>query len=612
MHSLVRCGSWILIACVIAACQDSPYPTMPTVVQESHGTTPSHFSAGLAIGLDLIADGFVSPLALRESPDGTGRLFVVDQTGAIRIIDPDGSLQADPFLDVSDRMVTLMPAFDERGLLGLAFHPDYADNGRFFVYYSAPLRPCGPDGWNHTSHISEFRVSADPDLADAGSEQVLLQVDQPQFNHNAGGLAFGPDGFLYISLGDGGGANDVGLGHTPDLGNGQDITNLLGAILRIDVDGGSPYAIPSDNPFVGEEGRDEIYAFGLRNPYRFSFDMGGGQDLLAADVGQNLWEEVNLIERGGNYGWNIKEGTHCFDPDNPNESPPDCPDVGPFGHPLLDPVIEYGNIRVRPDGLGIAVIGGYVYRGSDVLQLGGRYVFGDWSTAFGAPDGRLFTSRPSPHGLWPIQELRVQGNPGGRLGHYLVAFGQDAAGEVYVLTTDNAGPTGETGRVYRVTRPGAGQGTPGPVAGPERELYRAKVEPEGGSRVRGTARFEIAHGLFSVSVRVNGLAANERIPQHIHVNPTCAPAGGILINLDEGLTVAGEGPPAGDAYPRANPGGVVVYDAQRPLDDLAAALDTHLGMTLDELDFGERNVNFHEPLPEPIPSQGCGEIERIN
>jgi glucose/arabinose dehydrogenase len=456
MQGITRSVLLVGIAFGLAACQDAADRLGPTEPAASHGAVPSQVSSGPTVGLDLVAEGLTAPLWLKESPDGTGRLFVVDQVGAVRIIHPDGALDPEPFLDVADRMVTLMAEFDERGLLGLAFHPDYGSNGLFYVYYSAPLRPGAPSGWNHTSHISEFRVSSDGDRADADSERIVLQVDQPQFNHNGGALSFGPDGFLYISLGDGGGANDVGVGHTPGLGNGQDATNLLGAILRIDVDGAAPYGIPRDNPFIGTEARDEIYAYGLRNPYRFSFDMGGARALLAADVGQHLWEEVNVIERGGNYGWNVKEGTHCFDPASPFESPAECPDVGPlFGDPLIDPVIEYANSRTQPDGLGIAVIGGFVYRGRTLPQLGGRYVFGDWSTGFAVPDGRLFVSRPARRGLWHIQELSVAGRADGRLGHYVLGFGQDRSGEVYVLTTDNTGPTGDTGRVYRLnTGPG--------------------------------------------------------------------------------------------------------------------------------------------------------------
>lgn len=409
----------------------------------------------MTVGVREVATGLTSPVALVPAPDGSGRLFVVDQVGLVRILAPDGTLLDEPFLDVRDRMVTLSTFFDERGLLGLAFHPEFAENGRLFVYYSAPLRPEGPSGFNHTSHISEFLVSADPNRADPDSERILLQVDQPQFNHNAGALVFGPeDGFLYISLGDGGGANDVGLGHTPDLGNGQDPTNLLGSILRIDVDAGDPYAIPADNPFVGTIGRDEIYAYGFRNPYRIAFDMGGQHDLFAADAGQNLWEEVSLVVAGGNFGWNVKEGTHCFDPESPFESPPECPDTGPvLGDPLIDPVLEYPHIR-QPDGIGVVVVGGTVYRGRDVPQLRGRYVFGDWSTSFTQPDGTLLLGRSRVRGLWQIHELRVHGTEDGRLGSFVLGFGQDLDGEMYVLTTQNTGPTGATGRVLRLTRPG--------------------------------------------------------------------------------------------------------------------------------------------------------------
>jgi glucose/arabinose dehydrogenase len=363
-----------------------------------------------------------------------------------------------------------MPAFDERGALGLAFHPGYASNGRFFVYYSAPLRPGAPAGYDHTARISEFRVSAsNANRADPASERILLEVDKPQFNHNGGTLLFGPrDGYLYVSLGDGGGADDVGLGHVEDWyaanagGNGQDVQqNLLGNILRIDVDRGTPYGVPADNPFTGTagcaDGCDEIWAYGFRNPYRMSFDLGGARDLFVGDAGQELWEEVSIAVKGGNFGWNVREGTHCFSTDNPDESPAECPDtVGAphprAGDPLIDPVIEYANHH-QPGGLGATVIGGHVYRGRALPQFSGRYIFGDWSREFEEPDGSVFVAKPRQVGLWHMQQLRIATSPTGRVGHYVLGFGQDLAGEMYVLTTDQTGPAGTTGKVYRLVRP---------------------------------------------------------------------------------------------------------------------------------------------------------------
>jgi glucose/arabinose dehydrogenase len=460
MGKLVTGAAGMMALLMMVGCEEV---TSPAAAPETGALFAREFSGqrplgGPAIGLELIAEGLTNPVGLTEPPDGSGRLFITDQAGLIRVVDADGTLLAEPFLDVRDRMVVIGPGFDERGLLGLAFHPAYATNGRFFVYYSAPLRPDGPSGWNHTSHISEFQVSAaDPNVADAASERILLQVDQPQFNHNAGQLAFGPiDGFLYIALGDGGGANDVGLGHVQDWyevndgGNAQARTNLLGSILRIDVDAGDPYGIPADNPFVGDEGRDEIWAYGLRNPWRMSFDMGGDHQLLAADVGQNLFEEVNVIERRGNYGWNVKEGLSCFNAASNEEPLDDCPDLDPTtGEILRDPVINYGHIRL-PGGIGIAVIGGYIYRGSALPQFSGRYIFGDWSTAFAEPDGSVLLAQPRGRGLWHMQELQFPARPGNRFGHYVLGFGQDRDGEIYVLTSDNAEPTGESGRAYRL------------------------------------------------------------------------------------------------------------------------------------------------------------------
>lgn len=420
------------------------------------------------IALELVADGFTNPVVLAEAPDGTGRRFVADQTGTIWIMTQDGDVHEEPFLDISDRIVELNPGYDERGLLGLAFHPDYATNGRFFVYYSAPLRAEAPADFDHTSHLAEFEVSAgDPNVADAGSERILLQVDQPQANHNAGTLAFGPDdGYLYVSLGDGGGANDVGVGHVEDWyeensgGNGQNITEtLLGSLLRIDVDGGEPYGIPPENPFVDEEGLDEIYAYGFRNLYRFSFDMANG-DLLAGDAGQNLYEEVSLIDRGGNYGWNVKEGVHCFDAEDPNDPPADCPDTVGEGHPregdlLIDPVIEFPNANL-PDGLGEVVVGGYVYRGDAAPELLGEYLFGVATRGQGL-GGAVFAAQPQQDGLWDFSSPDFIDNTGngaitadGELSDVLLSFGQDLDSDVYLLTTSQIGPGGGTGTVFRL------------------------------------------------------------------------------------------------------------------------------------------------------------------
>jgi len=401
-------------------------------------------------GADLAA-----PVQITHAGDGSGRLFVVDQSGLIRIINASGELLPTPFLDLRNVIPNLNTNFDERGLLGLAFHPDYENNGRFFVRYSVPRpgmmgEPCFGTGRGcHAEVLGEFTVSAiDPNVANPNGT-VLFQIDEPEFNHNSGGVAFGPDGFLYFTLGDGGGAHD-GLAAMPPahgpIGNGQNIETHLGSMLRIDVDvPGVLYGIPPGNPFPDPQGRGqpEIYAYGFRNPYRFSFDdgPGGAGALYVADVGQNLIEELNVVEVGGNYGWVIKEGTFCFDPLNPGTPPAMCASTGPRGEPLIDPVAEYDHDD------GISIIGGFVYRGSQHPGLVGKYVFGDFSASF-QPEGRLFYI-DTDQSLSDIFEFQL-GALNEPLGLFVLGFGEDEDGELYVSTSEALGPGGNGGQVWRI------------------------------------------------------------------------------------------------------------------------------------------------------------------
>ena len=371
------------------------------------------------LALRTVATGFRAPLDLAVAP-GTERRYVADQAGTIARLGSDGAVE--PFLDVSDRIVT----GGERGLLGLAFHPAFAENRRFYVRYSSPRLAGTPASFDHTFVLSEFRASADGTRADPDSERRLLTIPEPQSNHNAGSICFGPDGYLFVGVGDGGGGGDVGTGHAGDWyrenagGNGQDVSNnLLGSILRIDVDGEErdrPYGIPDDNPLVGEVGLDEHWAWGFRNPWRMSFD---GETLYAGDVGQSDYEEVDRIRKGGNYGWNVLEGSHCYNAD-------DCPDETPDGEPLIDPVIEYPHSGAPVSG--ISVIAGYVYRGDELPGLADRYVFGDLVT-----DGRLFVATPGDgEGLWSTRTVNIAEGDRGKL-QQLLSFGRDESGRLYAL-----------------------------------------------------------------------------------------------------------------------------------------------------------------------------------
>ncbi|MFL5743161.1 MAG: PQQ-dependent sugar dehydrogenase [Niastella sp.] len=410
------------------------------------------------VDMQLIADGFVSPIGLVTAPDDNSRLFVIDQAGKIWII-KDGQKLATPFMDVTSKMVALTPGYDERGLLGLAFHPDYKTNGRFFIYYQLPPRAGGPQAgvnWNNLSRISEFKVSANMDVADMNSEKVLLEMDDPQSNHNGGTLAFGPDGYLYISIGDGGAADDVAPGHVTDWytpnagGNGQDLdSNLFGNFLRIDVNSGSPYGIPADNPFVGKPGKDEIYAYGFRNPFRFSFDMGGDHKLISMDAGQVLWEEIDVVTKGGNYGWNVKEGRHCFNAAADSLPTASCPSVDNLGNPLIDPVIEVNNWKNPAGGKATTIIGGNVYRGKDIKGWDGKYIFGTFSQSPTTANGELFMSQPSGAGMWTYDEINLKSHPDD-VGYYLKGFGQDNEGEIYLTVSSILGPSGNTGKVFKL------------------------------------------------------------------------------------------------------------------------------------------------------------------
>jgi glucose/arabinose dehydrogenase len=378
------------------------------------------------IKLQRIASGLHAPTVLTSANDGTGRLFVCEQRGVIRIIS-GSTLFPHAFLDLRKSVVRLRHVFDERGLLGLAFHPDFKHNGKFYVYYSAPSTIKTMD---HDNIISEFTVTGNPNVADPATERILLRVPWPQFNHNAGKLAFGPDGYLYIGMGDGGGEGDPhGI-----IGNAQNLSNLYGKILRIDVNNQSGYKVPADNPFVGTTHAQEIYAYGFRNPFRFSFDNLTGR-LYCADVGELLWEEIDLVTKGGNYGWKIYEGFHPYDLQVLAATGLNVSD-------LTFPVFEYSHL------VGLAIIGGFVYHGHALPALDGNYVFADWSKGFLRPSGALYYMNETSPGIFTRYEFTIAGKP--LLDRFVLSFGEDEANELYLLTSKYPGPHNNGGQVYKI------------------------------------------------------------------------------------------------------------------------------------------------------------------
>lgn len=404
----------------------------------------------VSLSLKPFAEGFVSPMALAQMPDG--RMLLADQAGVLYALGKDGKAAAEPVFDFTPKMVGLKKEFDERGLLDVVVHPKFATTRKVYVVYSAPKQAGVPEDWDSTLTVSEFKLPKSDTLKlDEKSEKVILRIDKPFFNHNGGRIAFGPDGFLYVGVGDGGAGNDVGK--RPDIGNGQSLQTHLGKILRIDVDKGNPYSIPKDNPFAdGKDGKPEIYAYGIRNPWGISFDQGGKRELFVSDVGQDLFEEVDIIQKGGNYGWNLREAFHGFDPKKPKTSPEPGAEKGLRGEPLIDPILEYPHRAPNSTAVaGTSITGGYVYRGKSINGLQGAYVFGEWSRTGGPGDGRIMVaSRPASGSKWSVEYPVINGAANGKAGAYVIAFGQDSEGEIYVLTNGARGPAGKGGKVWKL------------------------------------------------------------------------------------------------------------------------------------------------------------------
>ncbi len=421
------------------------------------GAAPATGLAGDApITLKLLAEGLAAPIAFAALDDGSGRNLVADQSGVVHVLERDGHRREELFLDVRPKMIGLNPGMEERGITGFALHPAFKSNHKAYVCYNVALRAGGPAEWNNSMRVAEFTTGADDvSRATFGTERVVLEIDKPDWNHNSGRIAFGPDGFLYITVGDGGAPNDVGSrGHAPE-GNGQNLRTLLGKILRIDVDHGTPHGIPKDNPFAdGKAALPEIYAYGVRNPWGISFDRGGNHALIISDVGQDRWEEINVIVGGGNYGWRAKEGFDAFDPQHPNDPPAEIPKTGPDGKPFVDPVLVYRTARgpkATPGAYGVSITGGYVYRGKAIPRLAGKYVFGDWSSNMAFPDGRLLVATPTTDGKqWPVERLAMKDNPDGKVKAFLWAMGEDEQGELYVLSNGANMAHGTRGKVYKI------------------------------------------------------------------------------------------------------------------------------------------------------------------
>ncbi|NXA46219.1 HIPL1 protein, partial [Nothocercus julius] len=406
-------------------------------LNQNLGFVTANAEGCLQLCLEEVANGLRNPVAMVHANDGTHRFFVAEQVGLVWTYLPDRSRLEKPFLNISEAVLTSPWEGDERGFLGIVFHPKFKFNGKVYVYYSVEVR------YEERIRISEFRISpADMNTLDHGSERIILEVEEPASNHNGGELLFGDDGYLYIFTGDGGMAGDP----FGTFGNAQNKSTLLGKVLRIDVDNndrGPLYRIPPDNPFVGEAGaRPEIYAYGVRNMWRCSFDRGephtkeGKGRLFCGDVGQNKYEEIDIVERGKNYGWRAREGFSCYDKKLCTNS-------------SIDDVLP---IYAYPHKMGKSVTGGYVYRGCESPNLNGLYIFGDFMS------GRLMSLRENhATGEWQYSEICMGTGqtcvfPGliNNYYQYIISFAEDEAGELYFMSTGIPSATARAGVIYKV------------------------------------------------------------------------------------------------------------------------------------------------------------------
>lgn len=383
--------------------------------------TKNNAPATIILSAIKVTDGIKAPTALAfPAPN---KAWVTEQTGAIRLI-KSGKLTNVVVLDVKEKMIKVNTGYEERGLLNVTLHPKFAVNGKFYIFYSRPYKnEPGKPHFNHTDVVAEYKMLPNSDQADPNSERIILTQDKPDGNHNGSGIVFGDDGYLYVTFGDGGGQHD----QHGAIGNGQNLNTWLGKVLRINIDVDSTYSVPKDNPFVGKaDVKPEIWAYGFRNPYRITVDRASKQ-LFIGEVGQDKWEEVDILQKGVNYGWRVVEGNHCHNPEN------GCDFTG-----FTPPITEYAHSE------GVSVIGGYVYNGKQIPSIKGKYIFGDWT-------GPVWYLQKAGD-KWLRGNITIKNYPATAK---ITGWGEDQSGELYYLTNTETGPGGPgvtTGSVYKIVK----------------------------------------------------------------------------------------------------------------------------------------------------------------